>query len=247
MKLYPAIDILDGKTSRLIQGDYNQSCSYPYSPIETANQFASFKPDALHIIDLSGAKVGYPVSFQIIQDIKKNTNCKIHTGGGIRTYEHAQMILENILNKEEDHIYMGSLPFKDPQTFSKIVHSYLNSIILTVDVWGETVKISGWTEDTKLDIYSFIQSMITQYGIIKYLVTQIQKDGMMLGPDFDLYNKIMSKFPQISLIASGGVSSMSDIEKLAKQKNINGAIIGKAYYEGKITIQDMALWKEKNQ
>ena len=240
MKLYPAIDILNGKTSRLIQGDYNQSHVYTDTPLEVAKKFSLIKNiGALHIIDLSGAKMAQPVAFPIIQEIKKNTTAKIHTGGGIRTFEHAKMLLEDILDVKEDRIYIGSLPFKDLQTFEKIVHHYKDSIILTVDVWGETIKISGWMENTNLNIYSFIESMVSKYDLHKYLVTQIQKDGMMLGPDFDLYQNLMQRFPNISLIASGGVSSIDDLIQLNKIKDLNGAIVGKAYYDTKITIEDM--------
>ncbi|MDH5718514.1 MAG: HisA/HisF-related TIM barrel protein [Spirochaetia bacterium] len=238
MIIIPAIDILDGKVVRLSQGDYKQKTVYSDNPVKTAVSFAEAGFKRLHLVDLSGAKEGKVIHAKLFGQIKKETGCIIEAGGGIRSFSDVENLFKAGLNIKEDFIMIGSLPFKNKTEFIKITEKYVKNILLTVDVWDRNVKISGWIEDTNTKIIPFIKQMINE-KITNFLVTQIQKDGMLSGPDFDLYNEILTNFSNINLIASGGVSSVYDFEKLSENKKLYAAILGRAYYDKKINFKEI--------
>lgn len=241
MILIPALDLIDNCVVRLTQGDYNQKTVYSDDPVNLAKTFCSLPQiKRLHLVDLSGAKAGIPKHLSIISKIKNETGCIIEAGGGIRSMESASAFFNsNALDEKLDYLMIGTLPVKNFQEFQKIVSQYPGRILLTLDVWGETLKISGWQEETNILLFDFLEKMIS-IGVNDYLITQIKKDGMMNGPDFKLYKKVLNHFPNIRLTASGGVSSMDDLKKLNDLPYLYGAILGRAFYEQKITLEDIS-------
>ena len=240
MQIIPAIDLLESKVVRLSQGDYNKVKIYSDSPLSIAQEFADHKFARLHIVDLSGAKNEKPFHTQLIHDIKQATNCQIEMGGGIRTYSQVKHIFDTCLDHETDYVMLGSLPFKDSDEFEKIVVDYANNILLTLDVWGESIRISGWREDAKKNIFEYISKFRKEFIINSFLVTQIKSDGLLDGPDIPLYQKLLAENPHINLIASGGISSVEDIKKLAQVTNVDGIVVGKAIYEKKISLDEIS-------
>lgn len=242
MKLIPALDILDGKVVRLTQGDYNQVKVYHDNPIDLAWRFADTGIDRLHLVDLKGSKEGRLCEGKLFADIRRSVNIACEVGGGIRTLNDFDFYFEHGFELEKDFVMVGSLPFVDRSEFEKILERYKTSTLLTVDAWGDAVKHSGWLEDSGYSISSLIEEMIS-VGITNFLVTQIKKDGMLEGPDTVLYATLAKKFPQVRLTASGGVSSMADLTELSKL-DIFGAIVGRAFYENKISLLMMRDWSE---
>ncbi|MDH5719159.1 MAG: 1-(5-phosphoribosyl)-5-[(5-phosphoribosylamino)methylideneamino]imidazole-4-carboxamide isomerase [Spirochaetia bacterium] len=238
MQIIPAIDLIDNKVVRLSQGDYKQKVIYSDNPVETAKIFAEHGFKRLHIVDLSGAKEGKIIHANLVAEIKKETGCIIETGGGIRSLDDVETLWKAGLNPDEDFIMIGSLPFKNKEEFNRILENYKKNILMTVDVWGTDVKISGWMEDTNMQVVPFLKEM-KDLGINNFLITQIQKDGMLEGPDFQLYEEVLSKVADINVIASGGVSSTKDFERLSKIKGLSGAILGRAFYDNKISLDEL--------
>jgi len=238
LNLIPAMDLLDNRAVRLEQGDYNKVTVYFEDPAALSLEFEKAGIKKIHLVDLSGARKGIPQHLSLFGEIKKKTGLVIEAGGGIRSFQDAERYFENGLVPGVDQVMIGSLPVKNKTEFGKVVAKYRESILLTVDVWGEDVRISGWAEDTGIDIISFMKQMRDQ-GIDHFLVTQIKRDGMLNGPDIDLYRKIDQNFRGISVTVSGGVSSMEDITGFPDLDTVSGIIIGKAFYEKKITLQQL--------
>ena len=237
MQIIPALDIIDDKLVRLIKGDYAEKIIYSDDPLATAQQFADAGVTRLHLVDLSGAKSAIPVHAKLFGQIKAKTGLQIEAGGGIRSIDHIEQYLNAGLTTD-DFFMIGSLPFTSPENFDQIVERFAKNILLTVDVWGRDIRISGWQKSAAMEIHSFLRKMVDR-NLKSFLVTQIQKDGMLQGPDFDLYAEILSQHQNISLIASGGVSGVADFEKLKKISGLTGAILGRAFYENHITLQDL--------
>ncbi len=235
MKLIPALDILDGKVVRLKQGDYNTATIYHERPVDLAYYLADHGAERLHLVDLKGSKEGRVCEGRLFTEIRRTVNVPCEVGGGIRSADDFQFYFDNGFEPGKDFVMVGSLPFVNRPEFEKIVESFRQSLLITVDAWGNEVKHSGWIKDSGYTVEKLITEL-TGLGIENYLVTQIKKDGMLEGPDLELYVELSAKFPAIKLIASGGVSSMADLESLAEKK-LFGAIIGRAYYEGKITAE----------
>jgi phosphoribosylformimino-5-aminoimidazole carboxamide ribotide isomerase len=233
MKLIPALDILDGKVVRLKQGDYNTATIYHERPVDLAWYLADHGAERLHLVDLKGSKEGKVCEGRLFTEIRRSVNIPCEVGGGIRQIDDFRYYFDNGFETGKDFIMVGSLPFLDRAAFAKIVEAFAASLLMTVDAWGREVKHSGWLKDSGYDVEKLIAELEAQ-GIQNYLVTQIKKDGMLEGPDLELYDFLRGRFPKINLIASGGVSSIADLEKLA-ERQLYGAIIGRAYYEGKIT------------
>lgn len=244
MLIIPAIDILNGQAVRLQQGDFNQATVYHDHPEEVAVAFAQNGVKRIHLVDLSGAKAEKSVALQTFAKIKEATSCVIEAGGGIRTLDEVENFFSH-LDDRQDKVMIGSLPFTNEKEFLKICERYANSILLTVDVWQEQIRIKGWQEKTEQNLFLFLQRMM-KLGINNFLVTQIKRDGMLSGPDVSLYKKILQEIPSIKLIASGGVSSMKDMEELSQIAGIEGAILGKAYYEKKVSLEQVREYIEKN-
>lgn len=235
MQLIPAMDIIDGEVVRLSQGDYNRKTVYSSDPVETAADFKSAGVGRLHLVDLSGAREGRVVHADLFGKIKRETGCVVEVGGGIRSRGDVELLYKAGI-EADDFIMIGSLPFKDPEEFEAMAKEIGPQILLTVDVWGREVRISGWMEDAGSEVIPFIERM-KQSGIHNYLVTQIERDGMLSGPDTALYEEICKAHPAISVIVSGGVASMDDLKGLPA--GVGGVIVGRAYYENKITLEDI--------
>ena len=234
MRIIPAIDIIDGKCVRLTQGDYKQKKIYSKNPLDVARQFEDADLEFIHLVDLDGAKKGHVVNWKVIEDIQGKTSLKVDFGGGVKTTEDVERLLDLDINQ----INIGSLAVKEPETFIHWMKKYYTeNFILSADVRDEKIMISGWQEHTSLDLYSFVGQFVKE-GLTFLAVTDISTDGMLEGPNFGLYKKLKKRFPELKIIASGGVSSVDDLKELQYIK-VDGAIVGKAYYEGKITLNDL--------
>ena len=233
MRIIPAIDIIDGKCVRLTKGDYATKKIYNENPLEIAKEFEANGIQYLHLVDLDGAKLGRIVNYKILEQISENTNLKIDFGGGLKTNAD----LEIAFNSGANQITGGSIAVKNPDLFQEWISKYGSKIILGADVYNEKIAVSGWQETSDLDLLPFIKKY-QNFGIETIICTDISKDGMLEGPSFSLYEKILSDFPDINLIASGGISSFEELPKL-QLLGCEGVIIGKAIYEGKISLKQL--------
>lgn len=233
-EIIPAIDIIDGKCVRLSQGDYNQKTVYNENPVEVAKQFEDIGLSRLHLVDLDGAKKGEVVNFKVLDKIANQTDLKIDFGGGIKTNESIQRIFD----AGADMATIGSIAVKDPELFYSWIKKYGSSkILLGADVKEEKVAISGWLEDTEVNIFDLLKNCIKN-NLNQAFTTDISKDGMLQGPSIELYKRILLNFPDLALIASGGVACIEDIHRL-QELGCQGAIVGKALYENKITVNEL--------
>lgn len=234
MQVIPAIDIIDGKCVRLTQGDYAQKTVYNDKPVEVAKQFEAAGIERLHLVDLDGAKAGAVKNWKVLEDIANNTSLVIDFGGGIKREEDVQVVF----NAGAALATIGSIAVKNEALFVEWLKKFgADNFLLGADVKGENIAVGGWLETTDVDIYSFIQKYIN-HGIRQVFCTDVSKDGKLEGPSIELYKNIIAKFPTLHFIASGGVSNAADLEAL-QQIGCKGAIVGKAYYEGKITLQQL--------
>lgn len=234
MKIIPAIDIIDGKCVRLSQGDYNQKKVYNESPLEVAKMFEAAGIEYLHLVDLDGAKAGRVINFQVIEQICTNTSLKVDFGGGVKTNEDLKIVLD--LGVQQ--ITAGSIAVKEPERVKDWISEFgADKIILGADVKDGMIAINGWLESTRLEIVDYIESFMEQ-GIKSVISTDIATDGMLSGPSIALYEKLVQTFPEVNLIASGGVSACKDLDEL-ENIGVSGAIIGKAIYENKITLKEL--------
>lgn len=233
MKIIPAIDIIDGKCVRLSKGDYNTKKVYNENPLEVAKQFEDNGIQYLHLVDLDGAKSKHIVNYKILELLAFKTNLKIDFGGGIKSDDDIRIAFECGTNQ----ITVGSVAANNPKLFLKWLTKYSSEkIILGADCNNRKISINGWLENSELDVIEFIRNY-QQKGVVQVICTDIDKDGMLQGSSNKLYAEIISKV-QVKLIASGGVSSIKDLEEL-KNLGCEGAIIGKAIYEGKFTLQQL--------
>lgn len=234
MQIIPAIDIIDGKCVRLTQGDYAQKTIYNKNPLEVALEFESIGVTRLHLVDLDGAKLGKVVNYKVLEKIASKTKLSIDFGGGIKTDDD----IETVFNYGADIATIGSIAIKNKELFFSWVKKYgAETIFLGADVKNEKIAVGGWLETTNVSIYDFIEENLKE-GIIHVFCTDISKDGLLQGPSIDLYKNMMTKFPQLNLTASGGVSQLSDLKEL-KNIGCSGAIVGKAIYEGRITVDEL--------
>ncbi|TDY12356.1 1-(5-phosphoribosyl)-5-[(5-phosphoribosylamino)methylideneamino]imidazole-4-carboxamide isomerase [Meridianimaribacter flavus] len=239
MRIIPAIDIIDGKCVRLTKGDYNTKKIYNENPLEVAKQFEGAGIEYLHLVDLDGAKAKHIVNYKVLELIASKTSLKIDFGGGLKSDED----LHIAFNSGAKQITGGSIAVKDSVTFETWIEKYGGTkIILGADCENEKVAINGWQEQSSLEIVPFIKTY-QKKGIQYVVCTDIAKDGMLEGPSFDLYKKIIdncsnSESQSIKLIASGGVTSIDDINKL-EDLGCEAVIIGKALYEGAINLKDL--------
>lgn len=233
MRIIPAIDIIDGKCVRLSKGDYNTKKVYNENPIEVAKKFEANGIQNLHLVDLDGAKSQHIVNYKILEEICTKTNLKIDFGGGLKSDEDLRIAFESGANQ----ITGGSIAVKNPDTFKSWINKYGSTkIILGADCNNRKIATNGWLESSELDVIDFI----TQYekeGVCYVICTDISKDGMLKGTSNDLYKEILEK-TNTRLIASGGVSCFDDLLSL-QEMGCDGAIIGKAFYEGKISLNEL--------
>ncbi len=240
MKIIPAIDIIDGKCVRLSKGDYNSKIIYNENPLEVAKLFEDHGFNYLHIVDLDGAKSSKVVNFNILESIAKNTNLKIDFGGGIKSTDD----LKRVLDAGADQVTVGSVAVKNPILLCEWINDYgADRIILGADVKGLNIATDGWLETSDLSLFNFLKEFYLR-GIRTVLCTDIAKDGMLQGPSFHLYQTIMDQYPDLDLIASGGISCINDVIKL-KENGIPAVVIGKAIYENKIDLKELVKYNTR--
>jgi len=233
MKIIPAIDIIDGKCVRLTEGDYSTSKIYSENPLEIAKKFEASGVQYLHLVDLDGAKEGRIVNDKILNAIATETTLNVDFGGGIRTDEDAHIAFESGASQ----ITGGSIAIKKPEIFLNWLHTYgADKIILGADCKNRHIATDGWLNTSSMDVVQFIQEY-QQKGITNVTCTDIAKDGMLQGPSLLLYQEIIAGC-DVSLIASGGVSSIEDVREL-ESLGCSGVIIGKALYENKISLKEL--------
>ena len=234
MRIIPAIDIIDGKCVRLSKGDYKTKIIYNENPLEVAKEFEAHGIEYLHLVDLDGAKSSQIVNYKILEQIATQTSLKIDFGGGLKADSDLKIAFESGANQ----ITGGSIAVKNRELFGKWIAEYgADKIILGADANNEKVAVSGWLEDSNEDLIPFIQDYQSK-GIQYVICTDIAKDGMLEGPSFDLYAKILNENKNLKLIASGGISTFDELPRLA-ELGCEGTIIGKAIYEGRISLKQL--------
>lgn len=235
MQIIPAIDIIEGKCVRLTEGDYAQKKIYNEDPLEVAKAFEGIGLMRLHLVDLDGAKAGQVVNWKVLEKIANNTELKIDFGGGIKT----EATLKTVLDTGASYATIGSLAVKNELLFQEWIARFGAKVfMLGADVLEEKIAIGGWLEKTEISVFDFMKSYINK-GVKQIFCTDIKKDGKLEGPSIELYQKIIEQFPNLHLIASGGVSSLDDLIEL-EEIGCSAAIVGKAIYENKITISELA-------
>jgi phosphoribosylformimino-5-aminoimidazole carboxamide ribotide isomerase len=234
MIIIPAIDIIDGKCVRLTKGDYSQKTVYNEDPLEVALQFEDAGLKRLHLVDLDGAKAGEVKNWKVLEKIAGKTRLDIDFSGGISTQKN----LEITFNSGAAYASIGSIAVKDEFTFSGWLLTYApGRFIIGADVKNEIIVIKGWTETTSLTVFELIEKYKMK-TVKQFFCTDVNKDGLLRGPATDLYKKIMNEHPSIDLIASGGIADIKELEEL-REAGCSGAIIGKALYENRISLNDL--------
>lgn len=237
IELIPAIDIINGQCVRLTKGDYDQKTVYG-NPLDMAQEFERIGYERLHVVDLDGAKSKHIVNSNVLQSLASETKLTIDFGGGIKTDED----IETAFNSGAQMVTIGSIAVTNPERFMGWLEKYgSDRIILGADVRNGRISINGWKEDSSEDLLPFLKKYIDA-GVSKVLCTEISKDGTLAGPAIDLYKRVMEAYPELHLIASGGVSSMDDIKAL-NAAGIPAVVFGKAIYEGKINLQELWDWQ----
>jgi len=234
IELVPAIDLIDGKCVRLTKGDYNTKKVYNEDPLEVAKMFEDHGIRRLHVVDLDGARAGHIINYRILERIAVRTGLIIDFGGGLKQEGDLEIAFES----GAQMITGGSIAVKNPEVFTSWITRFgSDKIILGADVKEKMIAVSGWEETTNMELIPFIGDYHKK-GITKVISTDISRDGTLQGPSIELYKEIKDAFPEIYIIASGGVSSIEDIEKL-NEARIPSVIFGKAIYEGRIQLNDL--------
>jgi phosphoribosylformimino-5-aminoimidazole carboxamide ribotide isomerase len=235
MHLIPAIDLIDGKCVRLTQGDYAQKKVYNEDPLAVAREFAAAGLRRLHLVDLDGARAGHIVNHRVLERIASGTELRIDFGGGLKSDEDLRIAFES----GAAQVTGGTIAVKDPATFLGWLETYgPERIILGSDVRDGQIAVSGWQEASNRELMDFLADY-RQHGIRYTICTEVSKDGLLAGPATELYRRIRERFPDLQLIASGGVTTLDDLTAL-RDLGCYGAIIGKAIYEGRITLAELA-------
>jgi len=234
MDIIPAIDLIDGKCVRLSQGDYNSKKIYNENPLEVAQAFEAHGIEHLHLVDLDGAKAAHIVNHKTLERLATRTRLKIDFGGGLKSDDDVRIAFES----GAAQITGGSIAVKNPTVFESWLRRYCTQkIILGADVRDEKVATNGWIETSDKDLFEFVSSYM-QKGVQRVICTDISKDGMLAGPSFSLYQKMIEQLPGIDLVASGGISTLEELPKL-KTLGCAGVIIGKALYENRIPLKSL--------
>ncbi|MCB9198768.1 MAG: 1-(5-phosphoribosyl)-5-[(5-phosphoribosylamino)methylideneamino]imidazole-4-carboxamide isomerase [Flavobacteriales bacterium] len=234
MRIIPAIDIIEGKCVRLTEGNYSTKKVYNEDPVEVAKEFEDQGLKYLHLVDLDGAKASRIINYKVLEKISKSTSLIIDFGGGIKTDDDIKIAF----NSGAYQITGGSIAVKNPSLFKFWIRQYgKDKIILGADCRNRNIAIEGWQESSDIDVIDFIEAYVT-IGIKNVICTDISKDGKLAGPSLKLYAEILSQ-TKASLIASGGVTTMEDLRFL-KEIGCEGAIIGKAIYEGRIKVKELS-------
>jgi len=236
MTIIPAIDIINGKCVRLTRGDYAQQKVYNDNPVDVAKQFSDAGIQRVHLVDLDGAKAGKIVNLAVLEGIASATSLVIDFGGGIKNIND----VGSVFSAGASMATIGSLAVKHPELLEEWLMEFgANKFLIGADVLEGKIKISGWLQDGGINVFNFIGKMIG-LGVANIFCTDISKDGAMQGPSIALYKRIIEEHPEISLIASGGVTNIDDVIAL-KEIGCSGAIIGKAIYEGTVTLEQLII------
>ena len=235
--IIPAIDLIEGKCVRLTQGDYGQKTIYNENPLEVAKQFEDAGLTHLHLVDLDGAKAKKVINWKVLERIAIQTQLHIDFGGGVQSDDDLRIVFDSGAKQ----VTGGSIAVKNPDLFETWLNQHGgDKMILGADARNERVAVSGWEEGTGLWVYDFVQQWVEKGA--KYTIsTDVAKDGLLQGPSFDLYKNLQEHCPDLHIIASGGVSNIGDIERLAEM-NLFGVIVGKAIYEGRVTLAELTRW-----
>lgn len=244
MYIIPAIDILDGKVVRLREGDYTQKTEYDVSIEEMIARYQSNGTDFIHIIDLNGAKGDF-TNQKTLFDIIKKSEMRVQYGGGIRTIDQVNNLLDSGIHR----VIVGTQAISNPDFLPELSKAfaqkedYANRIVIAIDVLDEVIKYSGWMESSPIKLMDYVDKCLS-LGFFRFLCTDISKDGKLEGAAVDLYKKLLDHSPMIKLIASGGVSNMDDVLELSKYP-IRSVVVGKAIYENRISIEEIKEWNLK--
>jgi phosphoribosylformimino-5-aminoimidazole carboxamide ribotide isomerase len=234
MKIIPAIDIINGQCVRLSEGDFDTKKVYYAQPLEAAKAFEAAGIEYLHLVDLDGAKKGEVVNWSVLNDICSNTNLKVDFSGGIKSIDQVEKAFE----LGASQIAVGSLAVKNQSLVAEWLHHFgSDKIIIGADIKDDKIAINGWLQTSEFSIFDFIEQYLT-LGATDFLCTDVSKDGKLEGPSFDLYQRLLTQFPSLNLIASGGVSNIQDVQQL-KALNCYATIVGKAIYEERITLSEL--------
>ncbi len=237
MQIIPAIDLIGGKCVRLSQGDYSSKKEYHDDPLEMAKRFEGAGITRLHLVDLDGAKAKKIVNSDVLKRISSGTSLQVDFGGGIQADEE----IEKAFELGAKQVTGGSIAVKNAALFQAWIKKYgSEKIILGADAKDRKIAVGGWEETTTVDLIPFIKGNVAQ-GISYVICTDVAKDGLLQGPSVELYKDILQEIPGVKLIASGGVSSVKDLEELEKI-GVYGTIVGKAYYEGRVTLEELAAF-----
>lgn len=239
MRVIPAIDLLDGKVVRLKKGDYNEVTVYNEQPVKEAETFKKAGFEHIHVVDLNGAREGKFVNLRHIQAIIEELGLSVQTGGGIRSFEDAELLLEAGVRQ----VICSSMAVKSPEDWLKLLENYPDRAILGMDMKDGKVAYGGWEKTDDRAVEEFLEPMIEQ-GLKLVLSTDISRDGMLSGPNTDLYKTLQKQFSELKFIASGGVAEAADLKELA-EAGLFGVVVGRAYYEGRLSLKAMKehhLW-----
>ncbi|MDB5203848.1 MAG: hisA [Ferruginibacter sp.] len=238
MEIIPAIDIIEGKCVRLTHGDFARQKTYHALPLDVAKAFEDAGIRRLHLVDLDGAKAGSIVNYAVLEAIASQTKMEIDFGGGIKKKEDVELVLKAGATMAT----IGSIAVKSPETIKEWLAEFgADRFFIGADVLDENIRINGWLADGGINVYTFLEQMIS-FGARHFFCTDISKDGAMQGPSTDLYKNIIARFPGINLTASGGVTTMNDLHEL-EVAGCAGAIIGKAIYEGNLSLEEITYFK----
>ncbi|WP_224997591.1 1-(5-phosphoribosyl)-5-[(5-phosphoribosylamino)methylideneamino]imidazole-4-carboxamide isomerase [Cesiribacter sp. SM1] len=241
MHIIPAIDLIGGKCVRLTQGDYDQVKEYNSDPLAVARQYEEAGLKRLHLVDLDGAKQRKIVNLPVLERIAGQTGLHVDFGGGVQSDEDLQAAFE----AGAKQVTGGSIAVRQPQTFERWLEEHgPERIILGADVRGREIAIGGWQEGGGVELMPFLRKY-TDLGVRYVVCTDVSKDGLLQGPSFQLYKEILAEFPQLHLIASGGVATMDDLRQL-RDLGCWGCIVGKAIYEGRVTVAELAEFEQKS-
>lgn len=230
----PAIDLIDGKCVRLTQGDYAQKTSYHDNPLEVAKKYEDHGLKKLHLVDLDGAKAKKIINHKVLETICSKTSLQVDFGGGLQSEEDLKIAFEC----GAAQVTGGSIAVKDQVMFSHWLKTYGGGkIILGTDTKDKKIAVHGWQETSEITIFDILDQYIP-LGVSYTISTDVAKDGLLQGPSFDLYKELQEKYPQLNIIASGGVADIQDIEKL-NDMGIYGVVVGKAIYENRITLKEL--------
>lgn len=232
MIIYPAIDLKDKSCVRLTQGAYDKMTVYEKDPVKVAKRWEDMGAEILHMVDLDGAKNGDRINQSVVKDIIENINIPIQLGGGIRDTEG----VETLLDLGVSQVIIGTVAVKNPAWVKEMIEKYGDRIIVSIDALNGLLATNGWQSVSDVKAIDFIKKL-KSYGLRRIVYTDIEKDGMLIGPNFEIYEEL-AKEVDIEVIASGGVTTLEDIKRL-KSMNMYGAIVGKALYDGKLDLEEV--------